>query len=94
MTSAHTTPWSDLPVEYVTDKIPPGWHVGCNVTLEKYLEALEDWCTMTSYETNKSRVGAMRLRLKGTVKEFMDILRCLTKRILNLRDEILIGIHS
>ena len=72
MTSAHTTPWSDLPVEYVTDKIPPGWHVGCNVTLEKYLEALDDWCTMTSYETNKSRVGAMRLRLKGTVKEFMD----------------------
>ena len=41
-TPASMTAWHDLPLDYVTDKIPPGWYVGCNVPLDKYLEAIDD----------------------------------------------------
>ena len=70
--AASLTPWCDLPPEYTTDKIPPGWYVRWSMSLEMYTDALDDWNIMASYETSKSMTSAMRLRLKGTVKEFID----------------------
>ena len=69
----HGVPWCDLDVHYTTDKIPPGWHVGCGWRLDKYIEACEDWKLLGGYDENeKGMVVALRNRLKGTVREISD----------------------
>ena len=67
--------WSDLAVDVVTDKIPPGWYLGCGWPMEKYKDACEDWKILTSLDDDKKRCAALRFRLKGPVKEFMDLHR-------------------
>ena len=74
----HIVPLHDLPIDYVTDKIAPGWYVGCGKTLDKYQEACEDWkemCSLTAdtpADLDKKIVTNMRMRLKGPVRECMD----------------------
>ena len=67
--------WSDLAVDVVTDKIPPGWYLGCGWPMEKYKDACEDWKILTSLDDDKKRCAALRFRLKGPVKDFMDLHR-------------------
>ena len=68
----HGTPWCDLPPKYCTDKIPPGWFVGCGWRLEQWIEACEEWKKLNGYENDEARVAALRFRLKGTVRDTSD----------------------
>ena len=36
----HNIPLHGLPIDFVTDKIAPGWFIGCGKTLDKYKERL------------------------------------------------------
>ena len=86
MSSIHGIPWCDLDVKYTTDKIPPGWHVGCGVRLAKYIEACEDWRKLKGYDDEAGMVVALRSRLKGTVRETSDAHRELKKAPENVHD--------
>ena len=66
----HGVPWCGLDVHYTTDKIPPGWHVGCGWRLDKYIQACEDWKKLKGYDDDAGNVGALRNRLKGTVRRY------------------------
>ena len=68
----HGIPWCDLDVHYSTDKIPPGWHIGCGWRLDKYIIASEDWKKLKGYEDEIGMVVALRNRLKGTAREASD----------------------
>jgi len=65
-TSFEKTAWSDLPVKYVTDKVPPGWFVGCNWEFRKYRDACNEWRVLAFATPDKQKVVALRFRLKGT----------------------------
>ena len=43
--------------------------------MEKYREACEDWKILTSLDDEKKMCAALRFRLKGPVKDFMDLHR-------------------
>ena len=63
--SKHNVPLHDLPVDYITDKIPPGWYVGCKLSLKKYMELCEDWKLMKGLNDDlKAQVASCRFRLK------------------------------
>ena len=68
----HGIPWCDLDVHYSTDKIPPGWHIGCGWRLDKYMRACEDWKLLKGYDDENGMVVALRNRLKGTAWEVSD----------------------
>ena len=65
-TSFEKTAWSDLPVKYVTDKIPPGWYVGCGWEFRKYRDACNEWRGLAHTTPDQQKVVAIRFRLKGT----------------------------
>ena len=46
--SFEKTAWSDLPVKYVTDKIPPGWFGNCGWEFRKYRDACDEWRILSS----------------------------------------------
>ena len=72
MTSSGTpVSWPDLPHNVFTDKIPPGWYVGCELPLDRYLENLKDWREWCAYEEPAKQVAAVRARLRGNVAETM-----------------------
>ena len=71
--SEHQIPLHELAVDYVTDKIPPGWYVGCKLSLKKYMELAEDWKQMKGLKNDlKAQVAACRFRLKGPARELVD----------------------
>ena len=70
--SLHGVPWEKLDVTYTTKDIPPGWHLGCTLTLEKYEDRCDDWKLITSYDDDKAKVAAMRQRTKGPVRTLLD----------------------
>ena len=60
--SKHQIPLHELAVDYVTDKIPPGWYVGCKLSLKKYMELAEDWKKMKGLNDDlAAQVAACRL---------------------------------
>ncbi len=78
--SKHQVFLHELPVDYVTDKIPPGWFVGCKLSLKKYMELAEDWKKMKGLNDDlAAQVAACRFRLKGTARELVDANRELKK---------------
>ena len=78
--SKHNVPLHDLPVDYITDKIPPGWYVGCKLSLKKYMELCEDWKQMKGLNDDmKAQVAACRFRLKGPARELVDANRALKR---------------
>ena len=78
--SKHQVPLHELAVDYITDKIPPGWFVGCKLSLKKYMELAEDWKKMKGLNDDMSaQVAACRFRLKGPARELVDANRELKK---------------
>ena len=69
-------PWQDLNVRFMNDKTPPGWHLGCDLDLDKYEALRDDWKKIQSYghSTNDEDaiVTALRLRIKGPARELLD----------------------
>ena len=66
-TSMATTAWGDLPVKLTTDKIPPGWYVGCNWEFKKYKAQCDEWRALTEENMSDRQCAvALRLRLRGT----------------------------
>ena len=49
--------------------------------MEKFKLACDDWKILTSFEKEEQMVAALRLRLKGPVKEFMELHRDLPAKI-------------
>ena len=70
--SMHGVPWEKLDVTYTTKDIPPGGHLGCSLTLEKYRNRCDDWKMITSYEKEEAMVAALRQRTQGPVRTFLD----------------------
>ena len=78
--SKHQVPLHELPVDDVTDKITPGWFVGCKLSLKKYMELAEDWKLMKGLNDDlKAQVAACRFRLKGPARELVDANRALKR---------------
>ena len=48
--SVHGIPWEKLEVTYTMKDIPPGFWLGCSLTLEKYEIRCDDWKLITSYD--------------------------------------------
>ena len=52
------TAWGHLPVKYSTDKIPPGWHVGCGWEYRKYRDMCNEWRILSEAMSDKQgKVG-------------------------------------
>jgi len=69
---AHGVPWEKLDVTYATKDIPPGWYLGCSLTLEKYETRCDDWKLITGYDTEQAMVAALRQRTQGPVRTYLD----------------------
>lgn len=64
------TAWADLPPQFVSDKVPPGWFAGCTThNYKRWKELCHDWQQLTSYDTKKQMVMALRFRIKGIAYE-------------------------
>ena len=75
-----TIPLDQLPVDYVTDKIPSGGHVGCKLTFTRHMEMCEDWKNMKGLSDDlDAQVAACRFRLKGPARETSEDHRELNK---------------
>ena len=76
----YDTPWSELNIKFMNQRIPRGWYTHCEVTLEKYTKACEDWRIIAekSYEDSagvpdeKKMVTVLRMRLRGPAKDTVE----------------------